>query len=60
MTDGVGIIRFLKAAGEIARGSTSSAIPPVWNREILRPRAKPLIKYPHHEYDYVEDKHESH
>ena len=57
MTDGIGTARFLKAVGEMARGAASPEIPPVWNREILQPRAKPWIKYPHHEYFYLEDKH---
>lgn len=46
VTDGVGMTQFLKALGEIARGAPSPTVPPVWNREILRPREKPMANYP--------------
>lgn len=46
VTDGVGMTQFLKALGEIARGAASPTVPPVWNREILRPREKPMANYP--------------
>jgi len=51
MSDGVGIAQFLNALGEMARGAPSPTVPPVWNREILRPREKPTVEFPHHEYD---------
>jgi hypothetical protein len=51
MSDGVGIAQFLNALGEMARGAASPTVPPVWNREILRPREKPTVEFPHHEYD---------
>lgn len=51
MSDGVGIAQFVNALSEMARGAARPAVPPVWNREILRPREKPTVKFPHHEYD---------
>lgn len=51
MTDGVGIAQFVKAMSEMARGAASPVVPPVWNREILRPREKPTVEFPHPEYD---------
>ena len=51
MSDGVGIAQFLNALGEMARGAARPTVPPVWNREILRPREKPTVEFPHHEYD---------
>lgn len=51
MSDAVGTAQFLQALGEIARGAASPAVPPVWNREILRPSEKPKVKFPHDEYD---------
>eukprot|EP00253_Pinus_taeda_P011129 PITA_11129 len=50
MSDGVGIAQFLKALGEMARGAPRPAVPPVWNREVLRPREKPTVEFSHHEY----------
>lgn len=51
MSDGVGIAQFIKAMAEMARGAASPVVPPVWNREILRPREKPTVEFPHFEYD---------
>nr|AJP06254.1 CHAT4 [Pinus tabuliformis] len=51
MSDGVGIAQFIKAMAEMARGAASPVVPPVWNREILRPREKPIVEFPHPEYD---------
>lgn len=45
VTDGAGIAEFLKALGEIARGAAIPSVPPVWEREILRPRANPAVRY---------------
>jgi hypothetical protein len=46
VSDGVGIAQLLNGLGEIARGAASPTVPPVSNREILRPRAKPSADYP--------------
>eukprot|EP00253_Pinus_taeda_P014028 PITA_14028 len=46
VADGFGIAQFLNSLGEIARGAESPTVPAVWNREILRPRAKPTANYP--------------
>ena len=50
ISDGVGIAQFIKALSEMARGAAIPPVPPVWNREILRPREKLIVKFPHHEY----------
>lgn len=54
MTDGAGVVEFLKALGEIGRGAAIPTAPPVWNRETLQPRAKPVAKNPcfREYYDY--------
>lgn len=57
LSDGVGITQFLKALGELARGASSPTVPPVWNREILRPREKPTANSPGvREYYDLEEK----
>ncbi|GLJ11812.1 hypothetical protein SUGI_0177670 [Cryptomeria japonica] len=53
MTDSKGLIQFLTALGEIAMGASGPSIPPVWEREMLKPRLKPSINFPHYEYDQV-------
>lgn len=59
VSDGTGITQFLNSLGEIARGAASSKVPPVSNREILRPRAKPTADYPGlREYCEFEDKYQ--
>eukprot|EP00253_Pinus_taeda_P035476 PITA_35476 len=46
VTDGVGITQFVKALGEIERGASNPTVPPVWSREMLRPREKPMGNHP--------------
>jgi hypothetical protein len=59
VSDGVGIAQFLNALGEIARGAANPTVPPVWNREILRPRANPTANCPGlREYYDFEDKYQ--
>lgn len=58
MSDGAGIVQFLNALSEIARGAANPSVPPVWNREILRPRARPILKFPHDEYDETITQHD--
>ncbi|KAE8679023.1 Benzyl alcohol O-benzoyltransferase [Hibiscus syriacus] len=52
MSDAVGLIQFISAMGEIARGSVASSIPPVWERQLLNARNPPVITCEHHEYDH--------
>eukprot|EP00253_Pinus_taeda_P030500 PITA_30500 len=56
MSDALGLVQFLKALGEMARGAARPSVRPVWEREILRPRTNPTVKFPHYEYDQIEDK----
>eukprot|EP00253_Pinus_taeda_P024962 PITA_24962 len=51
MADGVGMAQFVQAMAEMARGAANPVVPPVWNREILRAREKPIVEFPHPEYD---------
>ncbi|KAJ9559107.1 hypothetical protein OSB04_013721 [Centaurea solstitialis] len=55
MGDGVGIIQFLTALGEMAQGASKPSILPVWQRELLFAREPPHVSFPHHEYDVVEE-----
>ncbi|KAK8507512.1 hypothetical protein V6N13_141531 [Hibiscus sabdariffa] len=50
MSDAVGLIQFMSAMGEIARGAVAPSIPPVWERHLLNARDPPLITCEHHEY----------
>ncbi|XVF42798.1 hypothetical protein PTKIN_Ptkin01aG0394000 [Pterospermum kingtungense] len=51
VSDAVGLIQFMSAMGEIARGALAPSIAPVWERHILNARDSPLITCVHHEYD---------
>lgn len=55
MSDVLGIVQFMIALSEIARGADAPSVPPVWQRELLNARSSPRISYPHHEYDEVID-----
>eukprot|EP00253_Pinus_taeda_P010517 PITA_10517 len=46
IADGAGIAQFVMGLSEIARGAATPTVPPVWKREILRPRAQPTVKSP--------------
>lgn len=52
--DAIGILQFMKALAEIARGALQPSIPPVWDREILRPRTNRTMKYAHHAFDHTD------
>ncbi|KAH7856469.1 hypothetical protein Vadar_001728 [Vaccinium darrowii] len=49
--DVAGIVQFMKAVGEIARGADSISVQPVWQRELLSARDPPNVTCTHHEYD---------
>ncbi|CAI9087200.1 OLC1v1021214C1 [Oldenlandia corymbosa var. corymbosa] len=53
VADGLGIIQFAKAMGEIASGASAPSIQPVWMRELLYARNPPRITCVHREYDEV-------
>ncbi|XP_057453911.1 benzyl alcohol O-benzoyltransferase-like isoform X3 [Lotus japonicus] len=51
MCDAIGLVQFLSAVGEIARGMPQPSILPVWRREILSARDPPRVTCTHPEYD---------
>ncbi|XP_050221524.1 benzyl alcohol O-benzoyltransferase-like [Mercurialis annua] len=51
MSDGVGIVQFMTAIGELARGELSPRILPVWERQVLSARNPPMTTCIHREYD---------
>ncbi|XP_061988508.1 alcohol acyl transferase 1 allele GSa-like [Rosa rugosa] len=51
MCDAFGLVQFLNAVGEIARGAEAPSTPPVWERELLNARDPPRISCTHHEFD---------
>ena len=53
MCDAVGIVQFMSAVGELARGLPAPTVAPVWSREVLDARSPPRPSFPHHEYDPV-------
>eukprot|EP01018_Ginkgo_biloba_P004954 Gb_32654 [translate_table: standard] len=57
VSDAVGLVQFMRGLGEIAKGAAQPSVTPVWDRELLLPRVNNFaIKYPHYEYEDVEDK----
>ncbi|XP_057442298.1 benzyl alcohol O-benzoyltransferase-like [Lotus japonicus] len=55
MSDAAGLVQFLNALGEIARGMDKPSILPVWHRELLNARDPPKVTCTHHEYEQVPD-----
>lgn len=55
MSDAAGLVQFMSAVGEIARGASSPSVSPVWQREILNARNPPRVTCEHREYDEVPD-----
>nr|AMZ03414.1 acyltransferase ACT8 [Plectranthus barbatus] len=55
MSDAVGLVQFMSAAGELARGADIPSIPPIWKRHLLNARNPPCVTCTHHEYDEVQD-----
>lgn len=55
MCDAFGLVQFLNAVGEIARGADVPSTPPVWERELLNSRDPPRITCTHHEFDATID-----
>ncbi|CAN6222544.1 unnamed protein product [Urochloa humidicola] len=53
MCDAEGIVHFMSAVGELARGLPAPTVTPVWSRELLNARSPPRPSFPHHEYDPV-------
>ncbi|XXG75458.1 hypothetical protein AAC387_Pa08g0020 [Persea americana] len=55
MSDAAGMVQFMSAVGEMARGARAPSIPPVWQRQLLNARDPPRITCVHREYDEVAD-----
>ncbi|KAF8038400.1 hypothetical protein BT93_B1056 [Corymbia citriodora subsp. variegata] len=55
MSDAAGLVQFMNAVGEMARGAEAPSVLPVWERELLDARDPPRITCTHREYDQVED-----
>ncbi|KAK4430463.1 Benzyl alcohol O-benzoyltransferase [Sesamum alatum] len=55
MSDTVGLVQFMSAAGELARGAEAPSIQPVWQRDRLNARDPPDVFFTHREYDDVPD-----
>jgi benzyl alcohol O-benzoyltransferase len=56
MSDAQGLVQFLTAVAEMARGHSAPSITPVWSRELLEARSPPSPSFVHREYDVVEDR----
>nr|CAD1830938.1 unnamed protein product [Ananas comosus var. bracteatus] len=51
MADAAGVMQFVQALGELARGAPGApTVPPVWARELLLARSPPRVTHAHLEY----------
>ncbi|KAM0892386.1 hypothetical protein ACQ4PT_025784 [Festuca glaucescens] len=55
MADAQGLVQFLAAVAELARGAAVPSVRPVWGRELLEARNPPRPGFAHREYDEVPD-----
>ncbi|KAL6641278.1 hypothetical protein ACP70R_019459 [Stipagrostis hirtigluma subsp. patula] len=55
MADAQGLVQFLSAVAELARGAAAPSVRPVWGRELLEARDPPRPAFAHREYDEVPD-----
>ncbi|OVA18375.1 Transferase [Macleaya cordata] len=55
MSDAQGLVQFMTALAEIARGAPSPSVLPVWQRHVLTSRDPPHVTFAHREYDVVQD-----
>lgn len=55
MADAQGLVQFLGAVAELARGAAAPTVRPVWGRELLKARDPPRPAFAHREYDEVPD-----
>ncbi|KAM4075860.1 hypothetical protein ACJW30_12G021100 [Castanea mollissima] len=53
--DAIGIVQFMSAMGEMARGYCTPSIPPVWQRDLLSARNPPRVTCTHHQFDELPD-----
>ena len=56
MSYAAGLVQFMNDLGEMVKGASRPSVRPVWEREILRPRTNPAVKFPLYQYDQIEDK----
>ncbi|KAK1307137.1 Benzyl alcohol O-benzoyltransferase [Acorus calamus] len=55
MADAAGLVQFMTAVSEFARGAAQPSQQPVWARELLLARDPPRVTCEHREYDEVPD-----
>nr|GLL34846.1 benzyl alcohol O-benzoyltransferase-like [Ipomoea trifida] len=55
MSDAPGLVQFMNAVAEVARGASAPSVQPVWQREVMNARDPPRVTCTHHEYDEVPD-----
>ncbi|OMP11162.1 Transferase [Corchorus olitorius] len=55
MCDGDGLKQFLSTMAEMAQGTATPSIPPVWERHLLDAGEPPRVMCKHNEYDEVEE-----
>lgn len=55
MSDAPGLVQFMTALGEVARGASVPSIRPVWKRELLLARDPPRVSCVHHNYLQLHD-----
>ncbi|CAM8933559.1 unnamed protein product [Rhodiola kirilowii] len=53
MSDAAGLVLFMTAVSEMARGLPAPSVLPVWQRERLNARDPPKVTCVHHEFDQV-------
>ncbi|XP_052187917.1 benzyl alcohol O-benzoyltransferase-like [Diospyros lotus] len=53
--DAQGLVQFMMAVGELARGAAAPSLLPVWERHLLNSRLPPRVTRVHREYDVVPD-----
>ncbi|XP_074275473.1 benzyl alcohol O-benzoyltransferase-like [Silene latifolia] len=55
MADAVGLVQFMNAVAELARGADYPSVPPLWDRHLLMARDPPRVTCVHREYEEIED-----
>ncbi|GER47056.1 HXXXD-type acyl-transferase family protein [Striga asiatica] len=55
MADAVGLVQFMSAMAEFARGAHAPSVRPVWDRHLLSVRDPPRVTHTHREYDSIPD-----
>ncbi|XP_037403684.1 benzyl alcohol O-benzoyltransferase-like [Triticum dicoccoides] len=53
MCDTIGIVQFMNAVAELARGLPAPTVAPPWSRELLEARNPPMASFPHREFDLI-------